>query len=73
MGIQVNINAITGQSPYNIFICQADTDNCIYIDRISEIPYNFEIPAPYNTLTEYKIKIIDGNNSIITGNATVQG
>lgn len=72
MGIQVNINGITGQTPFNIFICQSDGGNCIYIDKIETTTYEFEIPAPYNTLLEYKLKIIDGNNSIITGNATVQ-
>jgi hypothetical protein len=73
MGIQVNINSITGQSPFNIFICDSNGDNCIYIDKINEIPNQFEIPSPYNTQTEYKIKIIDGNGSTITGNAIVQG
>jgi len=72
MGVQVNINAITGQSPYNIFICQSDGNNCIYIDKTDVIPFQFEIPTPYNTLMEYKIKIIDGNGSTITGNAAVQ-
>jgi len=72
MGIQVNINAITGQTPFSIFICENNSNNCIYIDKIDTTPYEFEIPEPYNTLSEYKLKIIDGNGSLITGSAIVQ-
>ncbi len=72
MGLEVNITSVTGQSPYYVFICDESGENCIYIDETEVIPFLFQIPSPYDTLTEYKLKIIDGNGSIITANNTVE-
>ena len=73
MGIQVNINSVTGQTPYYIFICNPDGKNCVYMDETSSLPFEFEIPSPFNTLSEYQLKLIDGNGKIITGNKQVEG
>jgi len=73
MGTQVTINSITGQSPFNIYICQTGGTQCIFIDKIDNTFYEFLIPSPYDTLPTYMLKIIDGNNSIITGQTTVLG
>lgn len=67
MAIQVTINAITGTSPYDIYICQSNGTNCFYISTITTIPYVFDIPEPYNTATSYMVKVIDNNNCLITG------
>jgi len=66
MPINVNISNITGTSPYDIYICQSDGSGCIYIGSTSILPYNFEIPYPYDQYSEYLLKIIDGNNCIIS-------
>ena len=71
MAVQVTINSITGQSPYDIYICQSGGTDCFYITTISSIPYIFDIPAPYNTSSSYMLKIIDTNNCIISGTTTV--
>lgn len=71
MGIQVTINGITGQSPYNIYICQPNGSGCFYINTITTNTYNFEIPSPYDLSTEYMLKIVDYNNCIITGTSVV--
>jgi hypothetical protein len=71
MAVQVTINSITGQSPYDIYICQSGGTNCFYITTISSTPYIFDIPAPYNTSSSYMLKIIDTNNCIISGTTTV--
>lgn len=67
MAIQVTINAITGTSPYDIYICQSNGTNCFYISTITTTPYVFDIPEPYNTATSYMVKVIDNNNCLITG------
>jgi hypothetical protein len=67
MAIQVTISSITGQSPYDIYICQTGGTSCFYMTTISSVPYIFDIPAPYNTSDAYMLKIIDNNGCTITG------
>jgi hypothetical protein len=67
MALRVDITGITGQTPYNIFICQNDGSSCIFIDTITINEYGFDIPYPYDLSNSYMLKIIDGNNAIISG------
>jgi hypothetical protein len=69
MEVQVTINDISGQTPYDIYVCQVDGSGCFYISTItdSSFPYVFEIPAPYNSSPNYLIKAIDANDCIISG------
>jgi hypothetical protein len=47
MGVQVTINNITGQTPYDIYVCQVDGSGCFYISTIGPtFPYVFDIPSP---------------------------
>jgi hypothetical protein len=71
MAVQVTINSVTGQSPYDIYICQNGGTGCFYITTVSTIPYVFDIPAPYNVSTSYMLKIVDSNNCVITGTQNV--
>ena len=71
MGIEVTINGITGQSPFNIYVCQPDGSGCFYINTITTDTYSFEIPAPYDYSTEYMLKIVDDNECIISGTSIV--
>ena len=71
MAVQVTINSITGQSPYNVYICQGSGAGCFYISTITTTPYVFDIPAPNDTGNNYMLKIIDSNNCIITGTTTL--
>ena len=66
MGLTINITAVTGSSPYDIYICQSGGTGCFYINTTNTIPYEFEIPVPYNTSTSYMVKIIDAEGCIIT-------
>ena len=44
MGVQVTINNITGQTPYDIYVCQVDGSGCFYISTISStFPYVFDM------------------------------
>lgn len=71
MAVKVTISAITGSSPYDIYICQTGGTDCFYVTTTSTIPYIFDIPSPYNTSTSYMLKVVDANNCIITGSTTV--
>jgi len=72
MAVKVTISSITGQSPYNVFVCQPDGSSCFYITTISSTSYVFDIPSPYNTSPSYMLKVIDNDNCIISGVTTVQ-
>jgi hypothetical protein len=71
MSVEVTINSITGQSPYDVYICQSSGVGCIYISTISGTPYSFDIPSPYDGEDEYMLKIIDNNSCIISGVTSV--
>ena len=72
MAVQVTINSITGQSPYDVYICQSKGAGCFYMATIESTPYIFDIPEPYNSSLSYMLKVIDSNNCIISGTTTVQ-
>jgi len=69
MTLQVTITNITGQSPYDVWICQPNGTSCVYISTIDavDIPYVFNIPEPYNVYSSYMLKIIDNLNCVTTG------
>lgn len=69
MTLQVTITNITGQSPYDVSICQPNGTGCFYISTIDvdDIPYVFNIPEPYNVYGSYMLKITDSLNCTITG------
>ena len=67
MALQVTINDITGQTPFDIYICQSDGTGCFYMATISTTPYVFDIPPPYDTSIEYMLKVVDRNGCVITG------
>jgi hypothetical protein len=71
MAVLVTINNITGATPFDIYICQSNGSGCFFIDTISTLPYQFDIPSPYNTSTSYMLKVIDNNNCVITGTTSV--
>jgi hypothetical protein len=71
MSVQVTINSITGQSPYDVYICQTGGTGCFYMTTITNAPYVFNIPTPYDTSSSYMLKLIDENGCIISGNTQV--
>ncbi len=71
MGLSVNILSITGQTPYDIYVCDADGNNCFYIDRITGTTYTFDILEPNDNYNRYMLKIVDGNSNVITGTTNV--
>lgn len=74
MSVRVYINGITGGTePYNIYICQPDNTSCFYIATIEDtnLPYEFDIPEPYDNSPAYLLKMIDTKGCIISGTTTV--
>lgn len=72
MGVLVTINDITGVTPYDLYICQPNGSSCFYINTINSVPYSFDIPEPYNNGLAYMLKVVDGQNCVITGVTYVQ-
>lgn len=72
MAVQVTISDISGTTPYDIYICQPNGSSCFYINTINSTPYVFDIPEPYDTGLAYMLKVVDGQNCIITGVTYVQ-
>jgi len=64
MPTNLTINNITGQTPYDIYICDSGATTCIYVSTITDmdIPYSFDIPNIFDSLSTFKMKIIDDNN-----------
>lgn len=59
MSKYISIDAVSGVSPYDVYICDGSGSNCFYVVTTSTIPYTFEIPTPYNDLTSYQLKLVD--------------
>ena len=69
--VSVNIFGITGQSPYDIYICQSSLNDCIYIDTITGTTLTFDLPKPIDNSLEYIMKVVDNNNCEITQVLTI--
>jgi hypothetical protein len=71
MSLRVEINSVTGQTPYDVYICDPYGSNCVYIDRVETLPYSFDIPYSFDNFNEYRLKIIDDNGDTIFKNLTL--
>lgn len=72
MPTDITINAITGVSPFNIYVCDPTNTVCIYINELKsfEIPFTFEIPEILGSLDTFNVKTVD-NNGCETNNTLV--
>jgi hypothetical protein len=61
MAVQVTINSLTGTSPYDVYVCDSNVLNCVYIATISSTPYVFNVPPPLDAQSEICVKVIDIN------------
>ena len=70
MGRQITINSINAAQGYNVYICDTSLIPCVYLATIndSDLPYSIEVPAPYDTMTDFSVKIVDSNNCEIIKN-----
>jgi hypothetical protein len=68
MPTNITINNVTGAQPFNIYVCDSPITTCIYVSTINtvDIPYSFDIPLVYSSLTEFVVKVVDNNDCIVT-------
>jgi hypothetical protein len=57
MPTEVIINELSGQSPFNIYLCDNPTTSCVFIDTITSAPYSFAIPDIFNGQVSFNLKI----------------
>lgn len=72
--MQVEITNISGQEPYDIFVCDIDALNCIWIDNISDsqLPFYFDIPSIFQTYgNNFVVKMVDSNLCQFTTTSTM--
>lgn len=64
MPTDITISNITGQDPFDVYICDSGITVCYYVDTINsgDLPYVFEVPFVYSNLTSFNIKVVDNNN-----------
>lgn len=69
----ITITSLSGSSPYDIYLCDNTYGNCIFISTINNvnIPYQFLVPAPYLSLTEVGVKVIDNNECEIKNKVNI--
>jgi hypothetical protein len=61
MPTNIVISGVTGQSPYNVYICDDLLTNCSWVSNFSSVPFTFELPMMFLGETDFAVKIIDGN------------
>jgi hypothetical protein len=63
MPINVVISGVTGLSPYNVYVCDPSLVSCTWINQITsgQIPYTFELPFIFQSLSDFAVKVIDNN------------
>ena len=64
MPAKITINDITGTTPFDIYVCDNPITTCIYIDTISTLPFEFNIPSIMENQDDYNLKVIDNDNCI---------
>jgi hypothetical protein len=73
MPTDITINNISGQTPFDVYVCDTGYTTCIYVSTIAsgDLPYVFEIPPVYSSLTEFIVKVVDDNNCVVTDTVNV--
>jgi hypothetical protein len=67
MSTNITISGLTGQSPFDIYICDSGSVVCYFVNTITngDIPYVFEVPFIFNSLTSFNVRAIDNNDCLI--------
>ena len=69
----VTVSDITGNTPYEIYLCMPGNTSCYYIDYInsSQLPYTFNVPIPIQDMGSYCLKVIDSDGCSINNCFTI--
>ena len=67
MPTDITLSNITGSTPFDVYVCDTGYTACIYVSTINsgDLPYTFEIPPIYSTLTNFIVKVVDNNECIV--------
>ena len=67
MPTNINVSNITGQEPFDVYICDSGSTVCVYVDTINsvDLPYIFNVPLVFEGLTSFNLQVVDDNNCII--------
>jgi hypothetical protein len=67
MPTNITISGLTGQSPFDIYICDSGSVVCYFVNTITngDIPYVFEVPFVFNSLTSFNVRAIDNKDCLI--------
>ena len=67
MPIDITVTDISGQTPFDLWVCDTGATYCVYAATINsvDLPYTFEVPVPFSSSIGVNLKIIDQNNCII--------
>jgi len=68
MPVDITINGLTGLSPYDVYVCDNPNTICVYIDTINsgDLPYTFQVPEPWETMSSFTLQVTDSNGCNIT-------
>jgi len=63
MPTNININNISGATPFNVYLCDESNITCVYINTIpsSSLPYNFQVPSIMEGQVSFNLKVVDNN------------
>jgi hypothetical protein len=57
----VQINSLSGTSPFDLYVCDQTISYCFFVASISGSPYTFNVPPPLDSTTPIVLKITDAN------------
>ena len=65
MPIDITINSVTGNSPYDVYICDNPVTVCIYVDTVNSFPYTFLVPTILSSQNDFNLKVVDNTNCTV--------
>jgi hypothetical protein len=68
----INISTVTGNSPYELYVCDTTLSACTFIANFSGTPYTFNLPSLYDD-TNFCVKIVDSEGCWIINCKTPSG
>jgi hypothetical protein len=73
MPTQITISSLSGLSPFDVYTCDTEYTNCIYISTITsgQVPYSFDLPFIQEGTVEIGLKVVDTNGCIIEENINI--
>lgn len=73
MPTNININNISGATPFDIYLCDESNISCVYINTIpsSLLPYDFQVPTIMETQTSFNLKVVDNNGCTSISNILI--